>query len=93
MYYRLDAILHDGIYNTKITELTGISGSGKTRFCYKLILSILARTSEKVLYIDSGSSFSIERLEYYCTVSFAAFSFKLITAKKIFLFLIFSLRT
>jgi len=65
---RLDAMLHDGLNNNKITEVTGLSGSGKTRFCFKLMLSILASTSEKLIYLDSGSSFSFERLEYYCNV-------------------------
>jgi len=61
-------MLHDGLNNNKITEITGLSGSGKTRFCFKLMLSILASTSEKLIYLDSGSSFSFERLEYYCNV-------------------------
>jgi len=62
----LDALLHDGLNNNKITEITGLSGSGKTRFCSKLMLNILASTSEKIIYLDSGTSFSFEKLEYYC---------------------------
>ena len=68
LFYRLDEMLRGGLHSNKLTEITGMTGAGKTRFCYKVLLSALAKTTDHVLFIDSGTSFSYERLESYCLV-------------------------
>ena len=64
---RLDAVLHGGLPAATITELAGPSGCGKTQTC--LMLSVLTTLSMSdggldggVLYIDTESAFSAERL-------------------------------
>nr|XP_060618190.1 DNA repair protein RAD51 homolog 2 isoform X3 [Anolis sagrei ordinatus] len=63
----LDKILHGGIACGSITEITGPSGCGKTQFC--IMMSLLATLptsmgglSGTVIYIDTESAFSAERL-------------------------------
>nr|XP_008115165.1 PREDICTED: DNA repair protein RAD51 homolog 2 isoform X4 [Anolis carolinensis] len=63
----LDKILHGGIACGSITEITGPSGCGKTQFC--IMMSLLATLptsmggfSGAVIYIDTESAFSAERL-------------------------------
>lgn len=62
----MDDLLRGGLTSNKITEITGVIGSGKTRLCMKVLLSALAKTTDHVLFIDSGTSFSYQRLESYC---------------------------
>ncbi|OWF38690.1 DNA repair protein RAD51-like 2 [Mizuhopecten yessoensis] len=63
----LDKVLHGGIPMGTITEISGPAGCGKTQFC--LMLSVqctlpleLGGLAGNVLYIDTESAFSAERL-------------------------------
>ncbi|XP_033002999.1 DNA repair protein RAD51 homolog 2 isoform X1 [Lacerta agilis] len=63
----LDKILHGGIACGSLTEITGPSGCGKTQFC--IMMSLLATfpislggLDGAVIYIDTESAFSAERL-------------------------------
>ncbi|MFT4303273.1 MAG: DNA repair and recombination protein RadB [Candidatus Woesearchaeota archaeon] len=58
----LDLFLNSGYDNDVITTLYGPSGSGKTTLC--MLASInMVKTKKKVIYIDTESSFSVERLK------------------------------
>ncbi|XP_051885583.1 DNA repair protein RAD51 homolog 2 isoform X2 [Pristis pectinata] len=77
----LDEVLHGGLACGTLTEVTGPSGCGKTQFC--IMLSVLATLpiskgglDGTVVYIDTESAFSAERLveiarcrfpDYFCT--------------------------
>ncbi|XP_049612012.1 DNA repair protein RAD51 homolog 2 [Syngnathus scovelli] len=63
----LDKVLRGGLPCGTITEITGPSGCGKTQFC--LMLSVVATLPKElggldrsVIYIDTESAFSAERL-------------------------------
>ncbi|XP_078089626.1 DNA repair protein RAD51 homolog 2 isoform X2 [Mustelus asterias] len=63
----LDKVLHGGLACGTLTEVTGPSGCGKTQFC--MMLSVLATLpismgglDGAVIYIDTESAFSAERL-------------------------------
>lgn len=63
----LDKLLRGGLPSAAITEVTGPSGCGKTQFC--LMLSVVATLPKdlggldsSVIYIDTESAFSAERL-------------------------------
>ncbi|XP_032338133.1 DNA repair protein RAD51 homolog 2 isoform X4 [Camelus ferus] len=63
----LDAALHGGVACGSLTEITGPPGCGKTQFC--IMMSILATLPTNmgglegaVVYIDTESAFSAERL-------------------------------
>ncbi|KAJ6667221.1 hypothetical protein lerEdw1_017199 [Lerista edwardsae] len=63
----LDKILHGGIACGSLTEVTGPSGCGKTQFCIMMSLLATLPTSMgglngAVIYIDTESAFSAERL-------------------------------
>ncbi|XP_064421088.1 DNA repair protein RAD51 homolog 2 isoform X3 [Latimeria chalumnae] len=63
----LDEVLHGGLACGSLTEVTGPSGCGKTQFC--MMMSVLATLPTSmggldgaVIYIDTESAFSAERL-------------------------------
>lgn len=63
----LDRLLHGGLPRGALTEVTGPSGCGKTQLC--MMLSVLATLPKSlggldsgVVYIDTESAFSAERL-------------------------------
>ncbi|KAJ7344728.1 hypothetical protein JRQ81_000678 [Phrynocephalus forsythii] len=63
----LDKILHGGIACGSLTEITGPAGCGKTQFCIMMSLLATLPTSMggldgAVVYIDTESAFSAERL-------------------------------
>ncbi|XP_053137800.1 DNA repair protein RAD51 homolog 2 isoform X2 [Hemicordylus capensis] len=63
----LDNTLHGGIACGCLTELTGPSGCGKTQFCIMMSMLATLPTSMggldgSVIYIDTESAFSAERL-------------------------------
>lgn len=63
----LDHVLHGGIPKGTVTEIAGPSGCGKTQFCTMLsVLATLPRNrgglEGRVLYMDTESAFSAERL-------------------------------
>ncbi|XP_033736018.1 DNA repair protein RAD51 homolog 2-like isoform X2 [Pecten maximus] len=63
----LDNVLHGGIPTGTITEISGPAGCGKTQFCLMLTVQCtlpleLGGLAGNVLYIDTESAFSAERL-------------------------------
>jgi len=58
----IDSLLNGGFETDIITTIYGPAGSGKTNIC--LLTSIkLALENKKIIYIDTDSSFSVERLK------------------------------
>lgn len=57
----LDTLLGGGYEKDIVTTIYGPGGSGKTNFC--LLCAVAVARSKKVIYIDTESSFSIERLK------------------------------
>ena len=62
----LDSALGGGIDNKSITELVGVSGTGKTQFCFgccvESILSSVSKAANNVVYIDTELKFDPMRL-------------------------------
>src|SRR3989338_3364910 len=56
-----DGLLDGGFEKGVITTIYGPGGSGKTNLCM-LTLIRMAGTGKKIIYIDTESSFSVERL-------------------------------
>ncbi|TRY86350.1 hypothetical protein DNTS_016145 [Danionella cerebrum] len=74
----LDHLLHGGLPRAALTEVTGPSGCGKTQFC--IMLSVLATLPRNmggldrgVIYIDTESAFSAERLVEMAQARFPEF--------------------
>ncbi|CAH2095379.1 unnamed protein product [Euphydryas editha] len=65
----LDKILgNDGIQLGSLTELLGLSGSGKTQLCLQLCASvqipkILGGLNSEALYVDTNANFTVERFK------------------------------
>ncbi|VFQ91430.1 unnamed protein product [Cuscuta campestris] len=57
----IDAFLKGGLRRGHLTELVGPSSSGKTQLCL-LIASSVAKSSGKVIFVDTGNSFSPKRV-------------------------------
>ncbi|XP_030069730.1 DNA repair protein RAD51 homolog 2 [Microcaecilia unicolor] len=71
----LDKVLHGGVACGTLTEVTGPSGCGKTQFC--ILMSLLATLPSSmrglngaVVFIDTESAFSAERLVEIATHRF-----------------------
>ncbi|XP_048106620.1 DNA repair protein RAD51 homolog 2 isoform X4 [Alosa alosa] len=65
----LDRLLHGGLPRATITEVAGPSGCGKSQLCMMLsVLATLPRSmgglDSSVIYIDTESAFSAERLDH-----------------------------
>ncbi|XP_043842811.1 DNA repair protein RAD51 homolog 2 [Dromiciops gliroides] len=74
----LDEMLHGGVPRGSLTEVTGPSGCGKTQFC--MMMSVLATLPTgmgglegAVIYIDTESAFSAERLIRIAEFRFPSF--------------------
>uniref|UniRef100_F6X3Q8 DNA repair protein RAD51 homolog 2 n=1 Tax=Monodelphis domestica TaxID=13616 RepID=F6X3Q8_MONDO len=74
----LDEALHGGVACGSLTEITGPSGCGKTQFC--MMMSVLATLPTgmgglegAVIYIDTESAFSAERLIRIAEFRFPSF--------------------
>nr|KJB55952.1 hypothetical protein B456_009G102000 [Gossypium raimondii] len=59
----IDLLLGDGIHVGQLTELVGPSSSGKTQVCLRTASNV-AR-NHMVLYLDTGNSFSPQRIAYF----------------------------
>ncbi|TYI80676.1 hypothetical protein E1A91_D05G105000v1 [Gossypium mustelinum] len=59
----IDLLLGDGIRVGQLTELVGPSSSGKTQVCLRTASNV-AR-NHMVLYLDTGNSFSPQRIAYF----------------------------
>ncbi|KAI5666100.1 hypothetical protein M9H77_15953 [Catharanthus roseus] len=59
---RIDAFLHGGLQQGFLTELVGPSSSGKTQVCLLAASSIAKTNLGKVMFIDTGNSFSAKRI-------------------------------
>uniref|UniRef100_T1J2H1 DNA repair protein RAD51 homolog 3 n=1 Tax=Strigamia maritima TaxID=126957 RepID=T1J2H1_STRMM len=65
---KLDEMLGGGIPLSKITEIAGPPGIGKTQFCLQLSVDVqipreFAGLGEQVVYIDTEGTFTFERLK------------------------------
>ncbi|CAJ1933068.1 unnamed protein product [Sphenostylis stenocarpa] len=57
----IDALLGGGLREGQLTELVGTSSSGKTQACL-LSASTVAKHKSSVVYLDTGNSFSPQRI-------------------------------
>ncbi|KAL2328707.1 hypothetical protein Fmac_022134 [Flemingia macrophylla] len=57
----IDALLGGGLHEGQLTELVGPSSSGKTQACL-LFASTAAKHNSLVIYLDTGNSFSPQRI-------------------------------
>ena len=60
----IDSILDGGIEAEAITELYGAFASGKTQWCFQLIVNLLLSTplDTKVVYVDTEKTFKVSRI-------------------------------
>lgn len=57
----IDSLLHGGILEGQVMEVFGASSTGKTQLCH-MAASMTASRGERVLYIDTNGSFSVNRM-------------------------------
>jgi len=57
-----NGILRGGVFSNNVTEIIGSPGSGKTLLCYTLIMTTILKTTDDILFIDSGTSFNYDRI-------------------------------
>ncbi|CAI9097349.1 OLC1v1033749C1 [Oldenlandia corymbosa var. corymbosa] len=62
---RIDAFLQGGLRLGLLTELVGPSSSGKTQICLQAASSCARTRLGRVIYIDTGNSFSAKRIAYF----------------------------
>ncbi|XP_039689473.1 DNA repair protein RAD51 homolog 4 isoform X3 [Medicago truncatula] len=60
----IDALLGGGLRVGQLTELVGPSSSGKTQVCL-MSSSTVAKNKCSVIYLDTGNSFSPQRIAYF----------------------------
>ncbi|XP_058729884.1 DNA repair protein RAD51 homolog 4-like isoform X2 [Vicia villosa] len=61
---RIDAFLGGGLREGQLTELVGPSSSGKTQACL-MSASTVAKHKCSVIYLDTGNSFSPQRIAHF----------------------------
>ncbi|XP_058764309.1 DNA repair protein RAD51 homolog 4-like [Vicia villosa] len=61
---RIDAFLGGGLREGQLTELVGPSSSGKTQVCL-MSASTVAKHKCSVIYLDTGNSFSPQRIAHF----------------------------
>jgi RAD51-like protein 3 len=77
-----DSLLQGGFREGQLTELVGPSSSGKTQFCMQAAASVAENHLGRVLYLDTGNSFSARRIaQFICSSSDA-------TLGQVYLFLV-----
>ncbi|KAK4492033.1 hypothetical protein RD792_002823, partial [Penstemon davidsonii] len=62
---RIDALLQGGLRGGHVTEIVGPSSSGKTQFCLQAASNVARQYSGRVMYFDSGNSFSPKRIAQF----------------------------
>ncbi|XP_019066797.2 DNA repair protein RAD51 homolog 4 isoform X2 [Solanum lycopersicum] len=62
----IDTFLHGGLREGYLTELVGTSSSGKTQICLQAA-SAVAKSWGKIIFLDSGNSFSPKRVAQIVT--------------------------
>ncbi|CAA7026281.1 unnamed protein product [Microthlaspi erraticum] len=76
----IDSLLQGGFREGQVTELVGPSSSGKTQFCMQAAASVAEKYSARVLYLDTGNSFSARRIaQFICSSSDAALRQKVLS--------------
>uniref|UniRef100_A0A2P2LSY2 DNA repair protein RAD51 homolog 4 isoform X1 n=3 Tax=Rhizophora mucronata TaxID=61149 RepID=A0A2P2LSY2_RHIMU len=61
----IDLILGGGLCQGQLTEVVGTSSSGKTQVCLRMAANVAKNHTGKVIYIDTGNSFSPQRIESF----------------------------
>ncbi|XP_057449110.1 DNA repair protein RAD51 homolog 4 [Lotus japonicus] len=69
----IDALLGGGLREGQLTELVGPSSSGKTQVCL-LSAATIARHKSSVIYLDTGNSFSPQRIAHFVGQSYDSVS-------------------
>lgn len=66
---RIDAFLQGGLQEGFLTELVGPSSSGKTQVCLLAASSVAKYYSGRIMFIDTGNSFSVKRVAHFVNQS------------------------
>ncbi|KAL3620632.1 hypothetical protein CASFOL_035544 [Castilleja foliolosa] len=66
---RIDVLLQGGLREGHVTELVGQSSSGKTQVCLKAASHVVRKYSGKVMFFDTGNSFSAKRIAEFLSRS------------------------
>ncbi|XP_057781646.1 DNA repair protein RAD51 homolog 4 isoform X2 [Salvia miltiorrhiza] len=66
---RIDVLLQGGLREGHVTELVGPSCSGKTQVCLKAASHVARNSLGKVVYFDTGNSFSPKRIAQFLSLS------------------------
>ncbi|KAG7645468.1 DNA recombination and repair protein Rad51-like C-terminal [Arabidopsis thaliana x Arabidopsis arenosa] len=75
-----DSLLQGGFREGQLTELVGPSSSGKTQFCMQAAASVAENHLGRVLYLDTGNSFSARRIaQFICSSSDATLGQKVMS--------------
>ncbi|WCJ41172.1 hypothetical protein M5689_022054 [Euphorbia peplus] len=61
----IDVLLGGGVRQGQLTELVGLSSSGKTQVCLHLTANVAKQDIGGVIFIDTGNSFSPQRVEHF----------------------------
>lgn len=59
----LDQLLGGGLYSKEVTEIYGSPAAGKTQSCLSIACHIATEHEKNVIYIDTGATFSTERIK------------------------------
>ncbi|XP_006305443.2 DNA repair protein RAD51 homolog 4 [Capsella rubella] len=75
----VDSLLKGGFREGQLTELVGPSSSGKTQFCMQAAASVAEKHAGRVLYLDTGNSFSARRIAQFGSSSETSLGQKVIS--------------
>ncbi|KAK3598958.1 hypothetical protein CHS0354_024630 [Potamilus streckersoni] len=58
----IDELLDGGLYTAEVTEVAGSIAAGKTQMCFTSAASVIRKTKQNVIFVDTCGSFSAERI-------------------------------
>ncbi|KAL3857647.1 hypothetical protein ACJMK2_012294 [Sinanodonta woodiana] len=58
----IDELLDGGLYTAEVTEVAGSIAAGKTQMCFTSAASVICKTKQNVIFVDTCGSFSAERI-------------------------------
>ncbi|XP_050204483.1 DNA repair protein RAD51 homolog 4 isoform X2 [Mercurialis annua] len=61
----VDALIGGGLREGQLTELVGLSSSGKTQVCLRVAASIAEQHMGRVIFMDTCNSFSPQRIQHF----------------------------
>ncbi|XP_065868848.1 DNA repair protein RAD51 homolog 4 [Euphorbia lathyris] len=61
----IDFLLGGGVRQGQLTELVGLSSSGKTQVCLHVTANVAKQETGSVIFVDTGNSFSPQRVVHF----------------------------